>query len=142
MHSHFVPYHPCFHLTLPPPFQLDRLMSRDQSTREEALQRVKAQLPTREKVAHELTTDVIWNNGTQEELRGEVTACLSRLRGKVTTFDKILTLPGRLSGVRVATTPPSFRFLPTQFVRLRSTTGSVFPRILLAPHCMRPSSPS
>ena len=91
----------CFRLTLPPSFQLDRLISRDQSTREEALQRVKAQLPTREKVAHELTTEVIWNNGTQEELNREVKACLSRLRGKVTTLDKILTLPGLLLSVGV-----------------------------------------
>ena len=76
-------------------------MSRDGSSQEDALQRINAQLSTRTKVDHECTTEVIWNNGTREELREEVAACLARLRGKVTTMDKLLTLPGLLLSVGV-----------------------------------------
>lgn len=45
--------------------QLQRLMERDRSTREEALQRIQSQIPIKEKVS--LADAVIDNNGTREE---------------------------------------------------------------------------
>ncbi len=50
--------------------QLKRLMNRDQSTKEEALQRINAQFPISKKL--ELADAVIYNNGTIEETKEQL----------------------------------------------------------------------
>lgn len=50
--------------------QLKRLMNRDQSTKEEALQRINAQYPISKKL--ELADAVIYNNGTIEETKEQL----------------------------------------------------------------------
>lgn len=50
--------------------QLERLMSRDGSSEKEALQRIRSQIPVREKI--ELADAVINNNGTKEDSFGQL----------------------------------------------------------------------
>ena len=50
--------------------QLQRLTARDRLTNDEALQRIRAQLPLAEKCKQ--ASHVIINNGTQEETRNQV----------------------------------------------------------------------
>jgi len=61
-----------------PELQLQRLMARDGSTRENALARLNAQLPIVEKV--EYADYVVDNSGSMQDLRGQVDALLSKLR--------------------------------------------------------------
>lgn len=57
-------------LSVPREIQIDRLMKRDQSSKEEALSRINAQMPLAEKVAKADT--VIDNSGTLEETNQQV----------------------------------------------------------------------
>lgn len=54
--------------------QLERLMKRNDFSKEEALQRIHAQMPLEEK--EKLADVVIYNNGTQEELKASVEALI------------------------------------------------------------------
>ncbi|KAF8065334.1 dephospho-CoA kinase-domain-containing protein [Lyophyllum atratum] len=60
-----------------PDIQLQRLMSRDSSIREEASARLNSQLPIAEKVAY--ADVVIDNSGTPQELKAQVDAFVERL---------------------------------------------------------------
>lgn len=59
-----------------PTIQLNRLMERNGFSKEEALQRIHAQMPLEEK--EQLADVVIYNNGTQEELRASVEALIQK----------------------------------------------------------------
>lgn len=59
--------------------QIARVQKRNQFTREEALARLRHQLPMAEKVAK--SDDVIWNKGTLEELETQTRAWLQKLKG-------------------------------------------------------------
>ena len=75
--------------------QLDRLMARDGSNKEAALQRINAQLSTQEKINKTTTTEVIWNNGTKEELAAELARLAGRLQQRAGFLHRfVLTFPG------------------------------------------------
>ncbi|KAG6837740.1 hypothetical protein H0H93_003542 [Arthromyces matolae] len=61
--------------------QLQRLMNRDNSTREEALSRINAQIPIAEKVAY--ADYVIDNSGTPQELSAHVDAYVEKLEKEI-----------------------------------------------------------
>ncbi|WP_085509074.1 dephospho-CoA kinase [Thalassobacillus devorans] len=56
--------------------QINRLVERDDSSREEALQRIKAQLPVKEKA--EMADEVIDNNGSKQESYQQLTTILRK----------------------------------------------------------------
>ncbi len=56
--------------------QLQRLMARDESTKEEALSRIKSQMPLKEKI--NLADEVINNNGTVEETKEQLYQILKK----------------------------------------------------------------
>jgi dephospho-CoA kinase len=60
--------------------QIQRLMARDQISREEAIRRIDAQLPLEEKIAY--ANYVINNSGTEEETVDQVTRFYKLIRGK------------------------------------------------------------
>ncbi|KAK6022256.1 dephospho-CoA kinase [Ostertagia ostertagi] len=62
--------------------QLERLMLRDNLTREEANSRISSQFPIRKKM--ELATILIDNNGTKEELKVKVEALIRELESRWT----------------------------------------------------------
>jgi dephospho-CoA kinase len=75
--------------------QLKRLMARDGLTEKAALQRVRAQLSTQEKIDKPTTTEVIWNNGTKDELAAELVHVVGRLRQRAGFLHRyVLTFPG------------------------------------------------
>lgn len=57
--------------------QLSRLMERNEISREEAMLRIRAQLPLSEKI--KLADEVIWNNAGLSELEQQVKFCYERL---------------------------------------------------------------
>lgn len=59
-------YRPLVVVAVSPEIQLQRLMERDDFTREEAQARIDSQLPIEEKV--KLADYVLWNNGSKDEL--------------------------------------------------------------------------
>ena len=74
--------------------QLERLMARDNSTEKEALSRVTSQLSIQTKIEHPSTTEVVYNNGTIEELALKVDKVISRLQSRAGLLHRVLTLPG------------------------------------------------
>ncbi len=65
-------------VALPRDLQIERLCVRDGSSKEQAAQRVDAQLPLEQKL--ERATYVVWNVGTPEELAVKVDEIAARLR--------------------------------------------------------------
>ena len=76
--------------------QLERLMARDQSTREEATARITSQLPLEKKIHHPSTTEVLYNHGDVKDLNRAVENMVSRLQGRAGVLHHVLTLPGIL----------------------------------------------
>jgi dephospho-CoA kinase len=76
--------------------QLKRLMNRDKSTKEEAMARVKSQLPTKIKINHPSTTEVLYNNGSYRDLQIAVSKMVERLKSRAGILHRVLTLPGIL----------------------------------------------
>ena len=77
--------------------QLERLMARDKSTREEAMSRINSQLATQKKIEHPSTTEVLMNDGTREELQIKVDKMVKRLQTRAGVLHRVLTFPGILA---------------------------------------------
>ncbi|KAG5343006.1 Dephospho-CoA kinase [Termitomyces sp. T112] len=90
--------------------QLQRLMNRDNCTREEALARINAQMPIAEKVAY--ADYVIDNSGTPQELSAQVDAFVEKLDkeiGSLWWIGYILPFVSLLSAIWMLVTRRFFR---------------------------------
>jgi len=65
---------------VPEPVQIERLMARDRITREQALLKVRSQMPIDEK--RKYATLVIDNSGTREQTREQALSVYRRLEGE------------------------------------------------------------
>jgi len=72
--------------------QLERLMSRDGSSEEDATARIQAQIPIEEKV--KLADIILWNEGSKEELIDEVRILAKRLKKKAYGARLLFSGPG------------------------------------------------
>ncbi|WEV36438.1 dephospho-CoA kinase [Lactobacillus sp. ESL0677] len=67
-------------IAIPEDMQIERLMQRDQLTRQAALNRIKSQMPLAQKI--KLADYVVTNTGTIEELEAKLAELLLKLKGE------------------------------------------------------------
>ncbi|WEV50568.1 dephospho-CoA kinase [Lactobacillus sp. ESL0731] len=67
-------------IAIPEEMQIERLMQRDQLTRQAALNRIKSQMPLAQKI--KLADYVVTNTGTIEELEAKLAELLLKLKGE------------------------------------------------------------
>jgi dephospho-CoA kinase len=81
-------------IAVKPETQLERLMTRDGSTKEEAESRIQSQIPIEEKV--KLADVVIWNEGTKDELIEKAQTLAKQLKKQAFGWRLFLSGPGLL----------------------------------------------
>eukprot|EP00468_Gymnochlora_sp_CCMP2014_P001309 CAMPEP_0167742826 /NCGR_PEP_ID=MMETSP0110_2-20121227/1662_1 /TAXON_ID=629695 /ORGANISM="Gymnochlora sp., Strain CCMP2014" /LENGTH=134 /DNA_ID=CAMNT_0007627101 /DNA_START=451 /DNA_END=855 /DNA_ORIENTATION=- len=77
--------------------QLEWLVARDKSSKEDALSRIRSQMPITKKV--ELAEKVVWNTGSKEEAETKAIAIMNAYRNSL-GFSRLFSAPGLvLSGL-------------------------------------------